>query len=242
MDLNNAYFHYLGISDDETGKEKLKQALKTAHDIRKFEIEMYWKRSAYLWTLQAAAFAGIAVLFASYTPYDPSCSFVRSALKLCTNDLVPFIGMGAVWAFGLVTAFAWVLVLEGAKYWQNNWERHVDMLEDEVTGALYRTYLVKDNKAIFSVSKVNLFMAWSTLVIWIALAPIFMGIIFGVNCALYTVMFEVFLAPLIWLFHLNLTMGDSGELVTHPPRKSKDGTQIWAVKYRKRLPVAVADD
>src|SRR5688572_33382321 len=38
------------------------EALKVAHDIRKFEIELYWKRSAYFWTFIAAALAGYFVL------------------------------------------------------------------------------------------------------------------------------------------------------------------------------------
>ena len=40
---------------DETKKEK---ALDHALDIRKFEIELYWKRAAYFWTFIAATLAG----------------------------------------------------------------------------------------------------------------------------------------------------------------------------------------
>jgi hypothetical protein len=38
------------------------EALKYAHDIRKFEIELYWKRAAYFWTFIGAAFAGYFVI------------------------------------------------------------------------------------------------------------------------------------------------------------------------------------
>ena len=36
--------------------EKRKKALKQVLDIRKFEIELYWKRATYFWTFIAAMF------------------------------------------------------------------------------------------------------------------------------------------------------------------------------------------
>jgi len=38
--------------------KKLKAAFDQVSDIRKFEIELYWKRAAYFWALIAVAFAG----------------------------------------------------------------------------------------------------------------------------------------------------------------------------------------
>ncbi|MEQ9567909.1 MAG: hypothetical protein RLN85_19225, partial [Pseudomonadales bacterium] len=38
------------------------EALKYALDIRKFEIDLYWKRAAYFWSLIAATFAGFFAL------------------------------------------------------------------------------------------------------------------------------------------------------------------------------------
>ncbi|MCC9001729.1 MAG: hypothetical protein LM549_03765, partial [Candidatus Competibacter sp.] len=43
-------------------RSKLESALEKALDIRKFEIELYWKRAAYFWTLIAAAFAGYFII------------------------------------------------------------------------------------------------------------------------------------------------------------------------------------
>jgi len=40
-------------------------ALEKAHDIRKFEIELYWKRASYFWTIIAVAFAGFFSLSAA---------------------------------------------------------------------------------------------------------------------------------------------------------------------------------
>ncbi|PSJ55947.1 hypothetical protein C7I85_25910 [Mesorhizobium soli] len=36
-------------------------ALERAHEIRKFEIELYWKRATYFWILHGAVFTAIGV-------------------------------------------------------------------------------------------------------------------------------------------------------------------------------------
>ena len=38
-----------------------KAALNRAHEIRKFEIELYWKRATYFWLLQAAVFTALGL-------------------------------------------------------------------------------------------------------------------------------------------------------------------------------------
>ena len=45
------------------------KALEIALDIRKFEIDLYWKRAAYFWTFIAAAFAGFSALRTSSDPF-----------------------------------------------------------------------------------------------------------------------------------------------------------------------------
>jgi len=41
---------------------KAEKALNLALDIRKFEIELYWKRATYFWTFIGAALAGYALV------------------------------------------------------------------------------------------------------------------------------------------------------------------------------------
>lgn len=45
--------------------ELLKAAFDQVSDIRKFEIELYWKRATYFWALIAVAFAGYFSILAS---------------------------------------------------------------------------------------------------------------------------------------------------------------------------------
>ncbi len=150
--------------------EKLKAALEHALDIRKFEIELYWKRAAYFWTLIAAAFAGYFVILSSE--------------HLADKKFLAFI----VACVGFLFTFAWFQVNRGSKQWQENWENHVDILEDKITGPLYKTILGRPPGDDFferyvtgpgniSVSKTNQIVNLFTLCIWLVLAYFTLGIL-----------------------------------------------------------------
>jgi hypothetical protein len=156
-DYRNAFG--LGTPSDPV---KAKAALDLALDIRKFEISLYWQRAAYFWALIAATFAGYFAIL--------------SAEKLVDKGYLAYI----VSCIGFIFSWAWFLVNTGSKYWQENWENHVDMLEDGVVGPLYKTILHRPSsrnvfeKYVFgpqaiSVSRVNLGISIFTLCIWIAL-------------------------------------------------------------------------
>jgi len=135
------------------------EALKYALDIRKFEIELYWKRAAYFWTLIAASFAGF---FALSTTKEPR----SSGLILLVSCL------------GLLLSVGWYLVNRGSKYWQENWERHVDLLESEFIGPLYETTISQEEFSWlrlwtgypYSVSKINQIISLFIVFIWFGLS------------------------------------------------------------------------
>ncbi len=115
-----------------------KDALTRAHELRKFEIENYWKRATYFWAFQLAAFTLLGLIWKEIGKQD---GLDQLAL------LVPA-GLGAVSAqVGWLTA-------KGSKFWQENWEAHVDMLEREVEGRMTQVVLSKSG-AQFSVSSAN---------------------------------------------------------------------------------------
>jgi hypothetical protein len=143
--------------------EKLKAAFLQVADIRKFEIELYWKRAGYFWALIAIAFAGYFAILSS--------------------DRIPnkFFLSSVVGSIGFVFTFAWYLVNRGSKYWQENWENHLDLLEDEITGPLYKTLLERpgydslSEKLVtgplsVSVSKINQWVSVFVLFVWTTLA------------------------------------------------------------------------
>lgn len=142
---------------------KLKSAFGQVSDIRKFEIELYWKRAGYFWALIAVAFAGyFAILSSQHIQNKFFLSFTVSSI-------------------GFVFTFAWYLVNRGSKYWQENWENHLDLLEDEITGPLYKTILERPKLSSLteklvtgplsvSVSKINQWVSVFVLTVWIILA------------------------------------------------------------------------
>lgn len=79
---------------------------------------------------------------------------------------------------GLVFSFAWYLVNKGSKFWQENWEKHIDMTEDSVIGPLYKTTISKESYSSFwvptkayaaSVSKINQILSLFVFLIWLGI-------------------------------------------------------------------------
>lgn len=148
----------------EAFKDKEAAALEHALDIRKFEIDIYWKRATYFWTFIGATFAGFLAIQASSAPNKQDLAVILSCL-------------------GVVFSFAWVCVNRGRKFWQENWEKHVDVLEDTVTGPLYKIVMSRNkinkfsDKAVhlitgpssISVSKVNQIISIYVFILWVAL-------------------------------------------------------------------------
>jgi len=150
------------LSDNKDDKneygKRAERALAYALDIRKFEIELYWKRATYFWTFIAAAFAGYGLTYETANS-EPWLSVLFAGL-------------------GIVFSFAWYLVNRGSKFWQSNWERHVDILEDMTLGPLYKVVAVTDDNfsrnqltspAQFSVSKINQILSVFVSAIWLLL-------------------------------------------------------------------------
>lgn len=98
------------------------EAFKLAIDTRKFEIELYWKRATYFWAFIAVTFAGYG--FSLRLPKDE-------------RDFIGFF----LCCFGFILSFSWFFANRGSKQWQENWEHHVDHLEDKVTGPIYKIVL-----------------------------------------------------------------------------------------------------
>ena len=142
--------------------DKKKEAIKLALDIRKFEIELYWKRATYFWTFIAVTFAALGTI---------QTSNVENS-----TDLSVFIC-----CLGIVFSVAWLCVNRGSKFWQENWENHVDMLEDDVYGPIYKIVLKRlkttnkmeklehiiNGPSPISVSKINQIISLYVSILWI---------------------------------------------------------------------------
>jgi hypothetical protein len=137
------------------------RALARAHELRKFEIENYWKRATYFWAFQVAAFGLFGLIWKE----------IGSAGTLDRLSLLIPAGLGAVSAqVGWLTA-------RGSKFWQENWEAHVDLLEGELEGRLTQVVLSKSGRQ-YSVSAVNqnfmliLMVSWVVVFLTVLLKPV----------------------------------------------------------------------
>lgn len=125
-----------------------KAALDRAHDIRQFEIDLYWKRANYFWLLQAAVFAAVGLTWKSDSSFPA---------------ILP-IGLSAL---GLVTSFAGWLATKGSRFWQRNWEHQIDMLEAEFEGNLYKTVYVGPDGVGWSLTGVSERLALCFVLFWL---------------------------------------------------------------------------
>ena len=124
--------------------KKLKEAYDKAHDIRKFEIELYWKRTTYVWTLIAALITVCGVLLSSY--------FRLNLPDDTQNPLLVVVGLVSI--FGLIITIISERILKSGEYWQKNWEYHVNFLEPLFSGKLYGTLLnSKRERVVLPISR-----------------------------------------------------------------------------------------
>ena len=118
--------------------------LTKAWEVRNFEIELYWKRTTYFSILVGAIFIGY---------YNASSSFLK--LLIC--------------CIGYFSSFIWYLASKGSKFWQENWEAHIDCLENlSKKNNIYQIVLGRDKcfSDAFSVSKLNQYLIKLIIISW----------------------------------------------------------------------------
>ena len=143
------------------------KALNAALDIRKFEIDLYWKRATYFWAFNSIIFIGYGAAAVS----DNKSLSIQILLSI----------------LGTLFSVAWYLANLASKFWQSNWEAHVDLLEDTEIGPLYKriytprprrpenskrcseivTFLTRGRP--FSASKLNALVSLYAVVVWFLL-------------------------------------------------------------------------
>ncbi|WP_174301689.1 hypothetical protein [Caulobacter sp. S45] len=164
-ELREWYFKTVGLSDEPAERSVVdveitekperpalsltRKALDRAYELRAFEIEHYWKRGTYFWGFQIAIFAAFGLFWkdGAAGPWHP----ITVALA----------------ALGCLTAMANALSAKGSKFWQTNWERHIDMLEDKVEGRLHKTVWLDNGDVAYSVSRLNQTLGICFIGFWI---------------------------------------------------------------------------
>lgn len=136
--------------------ETLDKILERAYDIRKFELDLYWKRATYFWGFLIAIFTAFFIAIDS----SKKIGFHIQFLIIC---------------MGLVFSFAWYLVNRGSTYWVTNYERVIDTIEEYKGISFYNLNLKNDNEFLkisyfpFSVSRINITISLFVVIIWLGL-------------------------------------------------------------------------
>ena len=142
------------FSDDKPSETEKKHssALKEALDIRKFEIDLYWRRTGFFWAFITIIYTALFSVF---------CKYIECPVKYFL--FVPVIS--TLSGLGFFFSIAWHMVNKGSKFWQENWEKHVSLLEKSEIGPLYDVFLNPKTTGNrwnptkefdFSVTKVNM--------------------------------------------------------------------------------------
>jgi len=141
--------------------KKPEKALDISLEIRKFEISLYWERAKYFWAFSVTILAALVFIF-------------QKKLDELTNFHLIFAHL--LFSLIIIVSYAWYLVNRGSKYWQENWEEHVLLIEEDVVGPLYGGFLIKNKSfscierlidgAPFSVSKINMYISLIMTVFW----------------------------------------------------------------------------
>lgn len=148
-----------GGTIDEIDRKLCEIALET----RKFEIDLYWKRTTYYWAFSAAVIAAYALVYTKKGPDIESnieSNILLSILALC----------------GIVFSLGWYLANRGSKYWQENWEDHIAQQITRHYGPIFKILKCPEHKPIcgiggfpYSVSKINQLTSGFMFVVWILL-------------------------------------------------------------------------
>ena len=176
------------------------RALKEALDIRKFEIDLYWKRTGFFWAFITVIYAALFAVLCKYADCPVTYSFFVPVISVLSG-------------LGFFFSVAWHMVNKGSKFWQKNWEQNVSLLERSEIGPLYEVFLNPKTTGSrwnptkefdFSVTKVNM---WASTLISILSLCVCGGIIYyliknsaNIFLSLAPVILIVICTTLIFLF------------------------------------------
>lgn len=159
----------------------IEKAIENAVKNREFEIQMYWKRATYFWVFVSALWIAFGILLKDW-------GFLKYPLE---NNPRQFATLFILSCAGIGLSFAWYMVNKGSKFWQENWEFQINFLEDEIIGLSYKTVLSERtigkrnffppkplDSFPFSVSKINVIIALSNIVLWLISANIWFLLLF----------------------------------------------------------------
>lgn len=172
------------MANDE--KNDIKEIINLYYETRRFETDLYWKRSQYFWTLIGVVFTAYSVL-SSIIEKNELSQLSLTQLDCLALSQTPhintelFIIRYLLVCMGLIFSIGWYLVNRGSKYTSEKWSLIIDKLNKSNPLLKELSLLKPDIKKIkfinlikeypFSSTRVNhiinLFIIFAWLVIFI---------------------------------------------------------------------------
>ncbi len=155
----------LKASPDKKGKHNLPLALQYAYENRRFEVDQFWKRTTYFWTIIVLCFAAYGLLL----QYQGTKHLqAAGGFNFYWEHLLPLLTA----LMGFSVAIGWHISNRGSQHLMKKWKQHVQMLEDYVIGPLHKsTHALGDELPVvgaypYSVSRVNTLISFCISLIW----------------------------------------------------------------------------
>lgn len=143
-------------------EDKLEKLLELLIEQRKFAIEHYWNRANYFWLFVAAFF----VAYVETLPDKGGCCGNSDDSQMEWVNLLVCIG-------GLFSSICWYMANRGSKYWQENWELHINSISKKLGKPIFQILMNPKkhwNNVLsyypYSFTRVNLFLNIVVILIW----------------------------------------------------------------------------
>ena len=157
-------------TNEKSKKETIENAFKIALDTRKFEIELYWKRTGYFVLFIGAVFVG----------YYKIMTVEKDTIDIIFQQEWLLLLLAAL---GFLLSLLWYMANRGSKFWQENWEAHIEELSTHLGVPIFgiiksREHSIRNlmQEYPFSVSKVNQMVSLIITFAWLLMLCKEMGL------------------------------------------------------------------
>lgn len=124
----------------------LKGAFNFANACRDKEIDRFWSRGLYFWGFIVASFGAYIAVLKIFITDNTHHSGIYSVLQDIYSSPTSLFILSVISFICFIFCLSWTLVNKGSKYWQENWETHVRILEKKLIGDIYATSLDSKEK------------------------------------------------------------------------------------------------
>lgn len=219
-----------GISKKEYIKEynkgKLEEAFKIALETRKFEIELYWKRTGYFVLFIGAVFIGYYTILTSD----------KDKIKIEKEQQEWLLLLLA--ALGYLLSLLWYMANRGSKFWQENWEAHIEELSTHLGVPIFgiikrREHSIRNlmQEYPFSVSKINQMVSLIITFAWLLILCKEMGVSELLECITFSVCYKTLVGGIVIMLSFLIIICCKG----FAAKVSKKGDNLERREWRKGL-------